>query len=70
MSDFDASAFLNSRNPVLRRLAKELLESEGDAAPGTARAAHSSHSQGSGRGHTSYVSSTMRKTNTEPPKSE
>lgn len=60
MSNFDPVEFLKSENPVLRRLAEELLEEDG--ATGPVKAAHSSHSSGSGKGHSSYVSSTMRET--------
>lgn len=58
MSSFDPQQFLKSDNPVLRRLAEELISShEGE---NNIQAAHSSHSSGSGAGHSSYVSSTMR----------
>jgi hypothetical protein len=62
VSDFDPVEFLKSDNPVLRRLAEELLEEDGETGP--VKAAHSSHSSGTGKGHSSYVSSTMRETMT------
>lgn len=59
MSQFDPSLFLNSSNPVLKRLAEELVQSN-DIDSNGVQASHSSHSSGTGKGHGSYVSSTMR----------
>jgi hypothetical protein len=59
MTSFNPGRFLNSDNPVLRRLAEELVEHD-DSDTGRIQASHSSHSSGTGKGHGSYVSSTMR----------
>ncbi len=51
---------LKSDNPILKRILDRLdIEEENS---GNSRAGHSSHSSGSGSGHSSYVSSTMRST--------
>lgn len=58
MTKFNPQQFRKSENPVLRRLAEELISSQDEDS--IIQASHSSHSSGSGTGHSSYVSSTMR----------
>jgi hypothetical protein len=58
VASFNPNQFRKSENPVLRRLAEELISSQEDN--NIIQASHSSHSSGSGTGHSSYVSSTMR----------
>ena len=53
ISSLEAEALENSKNAALKRVAKRLKDQQGR---NEASASHSSHSSGSGRTHTSYVS--------------